>query len=110
MAQAAECSLKFAHRLTGKKVCLACDKGNKKGVGHFVKCLACIDGHTGRVSAEPLDINASGGLSEDCGKAIESSIAKVNGSHQGMFKLNGQTTDSGGGGALDGLAKELKKR
>ena len=52
-----------------------------------------------------LDIDASEGLTEDCGDAIAASLKKV-----GNIKLQGQTTDSGGGGVLDGLHRAIDER
>ena len=52
-----------------------------------------------------LDIDASGGKDKDCAQAIKWSLRKLSG---GTFVLRGQTTDSGGGGALEGLADALR--
>jgi hypothetical protein len=108
IAQAAECTLVFAKRLEGMKVYISCDKGNKKGVGHFVKYLSYWNGQ--QVIKELLDLNASGGTTYDCAVAIRDSLKKVFGGdgEDSKFVLWGQTTDSGGGGVLDGLAKHLK--
>ena len=76
--------------------------GNKKGVGHFVKYLSYWDGCC--VIKELLDLNASGGTSSECAEAISDSLKKVFGGYDGKFLLWGQTTDSGGGGVLEGLA------
>ena len=54
-----------------------------------------------------LDIDASEGSSAACGCAIEHSLQKL---YTPMSTLAGQSTDSGGGGVLEGLATELKKR
>jgi hypothetical protein len=45
---------------------------------------------------------AKEGSTEDCAAAIGVSLKKI-----GNIKLQGQSTDSGGGGVLDGLAKKL---
>ena len=84
-------------------VCVACDKGNKKGVGHFVKHLCWFDFSTMRVHKQMLDMDASDGTSEDCALAIKHSLFKLGGD----ILLNGQCTDSGGGGVLEGLSSKL---
>jgi len=38
--QATRDTMLLAHRLIDKRICLSCDKGNKKGVGHMVKMLS----------------------------------------------------------------------
>jgi hypothetical protein len=52
-----------------------------------------------------LDIDGTEGLTEDCGEAIAASLKKI-----GSIRLQGQTTDSGGGGVLDGLHRSLEER
>ena len=61
------------------------------------------------MTKEMLDLNASGGSTSDCATAVQDSLKKVFGGNDGSFVLWGQTTDSGGGGVLDGLAKALKE-
>lgn len=100
---AAENLLELAEKVKGKQVFLSCDKGNKKGVGHFVKVLSWFDGT--RVQKQVLDIDGSEGSTDQCANAISASLAKV-----AVTKLQGQTTDSGGGGVLDGLATALNAR
>lgn len=96
---AAENLLELGDKLKGKQVFLSCDKGSKKGVGHFVKILSWFD--DGRVRKQCLDIDSSEGTTEQCANAIRASLKKVS-----LLKLQGQTTDSGGGGVLDGLIGE----
>jgi hypothetical protein len=88
-----------------KFVYLSCDKGNKKGVGHFVKILSWLDSSSSRVLKQCLDIDGSEGTTDQCANAIRASLLKVS-----VTKLSGQTTDSGGGGVLDGLAAALASR
>jgi hypothetical protein len=102
---AAECIYELGKRVNGLLVFLSCDKGNKKGVSHFVKILSWYDAKTKSVVKQLLDIDASEGTTEDCGDAIAASLKKV-----GNIKLQGQSTDSGGGGVLDGLHQALVKR
>jgi hypothetical protein len=103
---AAENSYELGRKLEGKLVFLACDKGNKKGVGHFIKILSWYDGEANEVKKQILDIDASEGTTEACPDAIAFSFKKLGGN----VKLQGQTTDSGGGGVLDGLAAALSTR
>ena len=90
-------------------VFMSCDKGNKKGLSHFVKILSWWDKIQNQVQTFVLDIDASEGTSEGCAEAIEHSIKKLNNTID-LLILTGQTTDSGGGGVLESLMEELKKR
>ena len=87
-------------------VVIYCCLGNKRGVGHFVKCISWLDDH-GKLQCHLLDLDASEGSAVDCAKAIQSSAKKLclNG---GSLAFKGQMTDSGGGGVLDNLARELR--
>jgi hypothetical protein len=103
---AAEVILQLSHKLRDiQTVFIACDKGNKRGVSHFVKILSWYDRKTMSVTKQLLDIDASEGLTEDCANAIMFSLKKVGG-----IKLQGQCTDSGGGGVLDGLHRAIAQR
>jgi hypothetical protein len=102
---AAENMYQLGVKVVGIQVFLSCDKGNKKGVGHFVKILSWYDDKTKSVVKQLLDIDASEGLTDDCGDAIAASLKKI-----GNIKLQGQTTDSGGGGVLDGLHRAIEER
>jgi hypothetical protein len=102
---AAENMYQLSIKLANKKIFLACDKGNKKGISHFVKVLSWYDPDTISVKKQLLDIDASGGQTQECGDAIAASLKKI-----GSPRLQGQTTDSGGGGVLDGLHKAIEER
>jgi len=107
--QAVRETISLGIRLLDKIIYLACDKGNKKGVSHFVKILAWWEGH--RVVTQLLDIDASGGTSEECADAIEASMNKLKAtSGAATHLLSGQGTDSGGGGVLEGLARALQAK
>jgi len=107
--QAARDTMFLGDSLLNKKIYISCDKGNKKGVGHFVKMLSWWDEKQHRVKAQLLDIDASGGTSQDCAAATQASINKLKmNDDDHTHKLSGQSTDSGGGGVLDGLANEMK--
>jgi len=94
---------------------MACDKGDKKGIGHFVKFLSWWDPSARdanrllRAQTQLLDTDASGGTSLDCAKAIRASMNKLK-THDDAptHKLCGQCADSGGGGVLDSLADEMR--
>ena len=103
---AAKNSYELGQKLEGKLVFLSCDKGNKKGVGHFIKILSWYNTDTFSVKKQIVDIDASEGTMEACADAIAFSLKKLGGN----LKLQGQTTDSGGGGVLDGLASAITRR
>jgi len=95
-------------QLIDKRIYVSCDKENKKGVGHFVKVLSWWDESSHGVTAQLLDIDASGGNSQDCALAMQASINKLKMNDEDQtHKLASQYTDSGCGGVLDGLAKEM---
>jgi hypothetical protein len=91
-------------------VFVSCDKGNKKGLSHFVKILSCWDKVEKEVQTFVLDVDASEGTSEGCAEAIEHSMKKLNHTAIALLILTGQTTDSGGGGVSESLMSELNKR
>ena len=99
---AAENIYQLGIKIKAIQVFLSCDKGNKKGVSHFVKILSWYDTTTKSVVKQLLDIDGSDGKTVECAHAIAVSLKKI-----GNIKLQGQTTDSGGGGVLDGLANAL---
>jgi hypothetical protein len=103
---AAENTLELGHKLQNKLVFLACDKGNKKGVGHFVKILCWYDSDKGSVLKQMLDLDGSKGNTKQCANAIVFSLKKLGGN----VLLQGQITNSGGGGVLDFLGDELAVR
>jgi len=108
--------MQLGDTLSGKKTHIACDKGNKKGVGHFVKHLSWWDPRQQdangllRAQTQLLDIDASRGTSVLCAEAIKASMNKLKlNDDDDTHKLYGQCTDSGGGGALDSLADEMRE-
>jgi len=70
LLQATHDTLLLAQKLSNKRIYLACDKGNKKGIGHFVKILAWCNATKRVVETQMLDIDAAGGSSIECAKAI----------------------------------------
>jgi hypothetical protein len=55
-------------------VFMSCDKGNKKGLSHFVKILSWWDKIQKKVQTFVLDIDASEGTSEGCTEEIDHSM------------------------------------
>ena len=104
--QAARDTMSLANELKDKKIYMACDKGNKKGVGHLAKVLSWLN-NEGNVQTQVLDIDASGGTSTLCAQAMQASMNKLKLPGAATHLINGQCADSGGGGALDSLASEL---
>jgi len=95
-------------KLKMRKLYIACDKGNKKGVGHFVKILASYNPDEGIVETHLLDIDASGGTSAECATAIQASMNKLKiEDDDNTHLLSGQCTDSGGGGTLESLYNNM---
>jgi len=107
--QATRDTISMGLKLRGKRMHLSCDKGNKRGVSHFIKLLSSWDPTNKRVDVQVLDIDGSGGATADCAKATQASInkLKVNDADQ-THLLAGQSTDSGGGGVLESLAEEMQ--
>jgi len=88
---------------------LACDKGNKKGIGHFIKHLCWWDDAKKCVSTRMLDMDAAGGASEAAAEGVRASLEKLKAvAGAATHLLSGQCTDSGGGGVTDDLAKHLR--
>ena len=97
----------------GNEICgahnvfMSCDKGNKKGLSHFIKILSWWDEVQKQVKTFALDIDASEGTSKGCAEAIQHSMTKLNDAIA-LLVLTGQTTDSGGGGMLESSVEEFK--
>ena len=70
-----------------------------------MKMLSFWNQESKSVDFKCLDMDASEGDTQSCADAIDSSLQKVGG-----IKLQGQTTDSGGGGVLDSLADALHEK
>ena len=103
--QATRDTMSLGKASRNKRIYLACDKGNKRKVGHFVKALSWWR-PLGGVHVQVLDIDASGGTTVDCALAMQASInkLKVNDTDQ-THLLGGQATDSGGGGCIGKLGR-----
>jgi len=106
--QATRDTMTLGEDLKESKIFIACDKGNKKGVGHFVKVISTWNplgrdangNRVGKVDTSILDIDASTGKSKDCAKAIQASMNKLKSAdNDNTHLLYGQSTDSGGGGS-----------
>ena len=101
MDYAVDCLIEVTEDLQkAEHVFLTCDKGNKKGLGHFVKILSWWDDTLEKVRTFTLDIDASEGDSSSCGDAIQHSLGKL----YAAIKVLGLLTYSGG------MFGELKKR
>jgi len=106
LATAARDTMLLGHQLRDSKIYMSCDKGNKKGIGHFVKYIARWI--PGKVEKHLLDIDASGGTSRDCAAAIQGSMNKLKlNDDDRTHLLYGTATDSGGGGTLESLHDNL---
>ena len=75
--QAARDTMFLGDTLVNKRIYVSCDKGNKKGVGHFVKVLSWWDTRGCVVGRTLLDIDGSGGNSMGCALGIQASINKT---------------------------------
>ena len=109
--QATRDTMLLGHELRNKKIYMSADKGNKKGIGHLVKILSWWKHERMDipiVSTRLLDIDAAGGTDKECAAGIGSSMNKLKAHDEDdTHLLDGNTTDSGGGGTLDNLADEL---
>ena len=106
--QAVPDTIVLGNTMSHSKMFVACDKGNKKGVGHFAKMLSKWKPEGG-VTLQLLDIDAAGGTSAEAAAAIKSSLSKLkNNEEDNTHLLHGQSTDSGGGGTLESLHTALK--
>ena len=85
---------------------LACDKGNKKGISHFVKYFAFW--FDNKVQLHLLDLDAAGGSNNEAADAIDFSMKKIDPLPPKIrLKVQGGMTDAGGGGVGEGLKREL---
>jgi hypothetical protein len=78
----------------------------RSGIDHFPKLLSYYDFERDRVEKILMDVGGSGSDSKAAATAIDQSIKMKLGDDVLQF-LSGQTTDSGGGGVLESLKKEL---
>ena len=79
----------------GKFLYLSCDKGNKKGIAHFVKIISYWNEDENKVSRYLLNCEASGGTSKNCANAINVSFTRLD-DEDFYTLLSGQCTDAGG--------------
>jgi len=59
----------LGHELRNSKIHMACDKGDKKGISHLVKCL--VRWVPRRAEKRLLDIDAAGDTSKECAAGIK---------------------------------------
>jgi len=102
--QAVRDTILLGNEFHKSEIYMACDKGNKKGVGHFAKCVSKWN-REGSINLRLLDVNAAGGSSVECAAATQASMNKLKNDEtdQDSHLLYGQNTDSGGGGTLESL-------
>ena len=89
------------------RIYLASDKGNKRGISHFVKYICFWCSKTDRVKKQLLDIDGSGGTSAACAEAVDFSMKKIDDLINRIL-LHGQITDAGGGGTGKSFKRELE--
>jgi hypothetical protein len=65
-----DCLVEIGADIKGKSVFLACDKGNKRKVGHFVKIISWWEKQAKHVRTQLIDIDASESTSEGCAKEL----------------------------------------
>ena len=78
-------------------ISIATDKGNKKGLAHFVKILIWWDEGNFKVKTWTLDIDAAEGTSKSAAEAIDEALQKVD-SPDKKIHLASKGSDGGGGG------------
>ena len=95
----------------GSEMFLICDKGALKVANaHSVKILAWYSRKAGRVKTFMLDSEDLDGHSNECADAIRHSLSKLFcGNESIVAVLNGQTTDSSGGGVKKSLYENLEE-
>jgi len=100
--QATRDVISMGRKSSGKRAHLSCDKGNKRGVGHFVKLLSSWQTTSGQVDVQVLDIDGSGGTTTACALATQASNYKLKiDDDDQTHLLAGQSINSGGGGMLE---------
>jgi len=90
-------------------VYLSSDKGNKKGNKNLAKFVCWYDTKDERVKTFLLDVDCTEEETCEIAEAVQHALKKVFRDTL-TKKLRGQCTDSGGGGTLHALARELKAR
>lgn len=88
-----------------------CDKGNKKGNKNLSKIISWFDVDERKVKTFLLDVNCTDESSNKIADAVGHSLTGLFPNENDFeLKLRGQCTDSGGGGTLQSLARELDER
>ena len=104
----AECIVEMKHDFKGKKIHMAHDKGNKRGLDHLAKAASLFNRKTGKIDTKVVDINTSGSCGEGVADGLQNSLGSVG--CPTFFKLASCCTDNGGGGVLEESATKLKER
>jgi len=77
---------------------LACDKGNKKGLDHFVKIISWWSKKNNQVEVFTLDIDAANSDTKSASDAIYFALKKIDNDKKTI--ISGVVTDGGGGGTV----------
>jgi len=103
---AVECLAALRNELrSAEAVFIGCDKGHRKGIEHLAKGVSWYCFREECVKVACLDSDGSGSETADVAESIKRSVEqKLEGVVSGFA---GQSTDSGGGGVLDDLARKL---
>ena len=92
------------------KTYFACDAANKKGTHHMIKHISYCDTVNEKLIACELDSDACVGTNEKVAIAIDISMKKLDPEDASLPKrvMHGLSTDAGGGGTGEGLARDLR--
>ena len=91
-------------------VYITLDKGHDGGTSTLPKCICWYDKILDEVRSMLIDVDTSLDSSNEVAKAVKNSLIKLTEMFPGKkFVLGGSCTDSGGGGTLTSLERELKK-
>ena len=114
--QAARDTILLGDSLRNRRIGLSCDKGNKKGVGHFVETLSwwnhlqTNENGVVHVKTQLLDTDASGGASVEAAAGTQDSMNKPKDNDtDNTHLLASLCADNGGGGVLNSLADEMRQ-
>lgn len=98
------------HSLKDSSIYLSCDKGNKHGNKNLAKYICWFDSKEGKVKTFLLDVDCTEESTEAVVDALNHSLKKIFNNNNLESCISGQCTDSGGGGTLHALCRELKLR
>ena len=93
----------------GARVFISSDHSNNKGLHHLVKALSMWSNKDNCEKIIRLDIDASGGTSDDTVDGIDVSLSKLD-TYTKRIPLTGQCDDAGGRGIGNSLMEGLRTR